>query len=143
MKNKKIKLAIIALVALIIVVLIVLIYFNLFASRNNSRNKNIDNYKLTNNEINSVKDKINELESVDSVDIHTNNNSKIIKIVVNLTEDVEFDEIKKLANESLSGFSEDNLSYYDFEFFVDSNKEESEIYPKIGYKFVSNLEFSW
>ena len=41
---------------------------------------NIENYKLTNNEINSVKSKINEIEEVKSVDVYAN--SKIIRIIV-------------------------------------------------------------
>ena len=143
MKKKYIKWSVIALIIILIFVFLVLIYQNIFAGNKSSRNTDISNYKIVNNELNAVKDKINELEEVKSVDIHTNNNSKIVKIVVVLSEDVSFDTIKNVANESLSNFSEENRKYYDFEFYVDSENSESEIYPKIGYKFKSNSEFSW
>ena len=143
MNKKYIKWAVIALVSILIIVLIFLIYQNIFAGNKNSRNKDIDNYKIVNNELNAVEDKIKELEQVKSVDIHKNRNSKIIKIVVVLKEDVSFDTIKTLANQSIANFSEENREYYDFEFYVDSENTESEVYPKIGYKFKSNSEFSW
>lgn len=96
---------------------------------------------MTNDEKNSAKDKINELENVKDVDIYID--SKIIKIVVKLEEDIDFESIKTKANEVITSFSEENLSYYDLEFFVESSNEESEVYPQIGYKFKTNSEFAW
>lgn len=143
MKKKNIKLIIIVAVAIVICIFLFLIYRNLFASNNQLRNKDIGDYKISNNEINSVKNKIKELDEVKSVDVHSNNNSKIIKIIVILSTDVDFKEIQAIANESLTNFSEENLSYYDLEFYVDTENEESETYPQIGYKFKTNSEFSW
>ena len=80
MKNKIIKWSILGVILVVIIVLVALIYKVLFSSANNSRNIDIGNYKLSNNEINAVKDSITELEEVKNVDIHTNNNSRIIKI---------------------------------------------------------------
>jgi len=141
MKKNLIKYIILNIIIILIVVLGVLIYKNLFAGKESSRYKDIEKYELTNSEINIVKDKINELEGIKSVDIYTS--SKIIKIVVKLNEDIDLDSIKNKANESISLFSEENLTYYDIEFFVTSKNEESEIYPQIGYKFKTNSEFSW
>ena len=143
MKNKKIKLGIKILLSLIILIFLVLIYNNLFAGNNNSRNKDLSKYKITNNEKNKVTDKIKEISEVKSVDIHTNNNSKIIKILVTLESDVEFETMKNIAIEASKKFNKKNLSYYDIEFYIDSKNEESSIYPKIGYKFKDNNDFSW
>lgn len=142
LKNAKlIKYIIIAVVLIIVLVAGVMIYKNLFASSNSSRYAGIENYKLTNDEINSVKDKINELENVDKVDVYIN--SKIIKVFLKLKDDIEFDKVKNKANEVISSFKEENLKYYDIEFFVDSLKEDSEVYPRIGYKYKTNSEFVW
>lgn len=141
MKRKTIKYIILAIIIILIFVLSFFIYKNIFADGNTTRYKDIENYKLTNDEKNSVKDKINELEGIKDVDIYID--SKIIKIMVKLENDIDFETIKSKANEVVSGFSEKNLSYYDLEFFVSSSNEESEIYPQIGYKFKSNSEFSW
>lgn len=141
MKKKYIKYIIILIVILLISIISFLIYKNLFVGSENLRYEGIENYKLTNDEKNAVKDKINELEEIKKIDVYTD--SKIIKIVVKLKEDINFDDIKKVANESISKFSEDNLAYYDVQFFVESDNEESEIYPQIGYKFKTNSKFSW
>lgn len=141
MKKKHIKYIIIFVIILLISIISFFIYKNLFAGITNTRYEGIENYKLTNDEKNAVKDKINELEGIKSIDIYTD--SKIIKIVVKLKEDVNFDDIKEIANESISKFSEDSLSYYDIGFFVESDNKESEVYPQIGSKFKSSSEFSW
>lgn len=139
-KNKK-KIIIITAIVILVLVLLILVYNSLFSSSNSTRYDGIENYELTKKEKESVKEKLNELENVEDIDIHIN--SKIIKIIVNLSDDVAFDGVKAKANEAISGFSEDNLSYYDIEIFVQSSNEESEIYPQIGYKFKTNSEFSW
>lgn len=143
MNKKKIKFYSKILVGLVIIIFLILIYNNVFAGGNNSRNKDLSKYKITNNEKNSVKDRIKEIEEVKSVDIHTNNNSKIIKILVILKSDVSFEELNKVVLDASSNFSKKNLSYYDIEIYIDSLNEESSIYPKIGYKFRDNSEFKW
>lgn len=138
---KYIKYMILVVIILIISILCFFIYKNVFANTANSRYKEIEDYELTKEEKKSVKDKINELDNVKKVDVYIN--SKIIKIVVKLEEDIDFDNIKTKANEVISLFSEKNLSYYDLEFFIESSNEESEIYPQIGYKFKYSSEFAW
>ena len=141
MKKKLIKPIIIVVLVLIVLLFLILIYNNLFAESNSTRYDGIEKYELTNNEINAVKDKINEINEVSDIDIYIN--SKIIKIIVSLEQDVDFEKIKTISNESLIGFKEDNLSYYDVQIFIKSSNEESEIYPQIGYKFKADQEFSW
>lgn len=141
MKKKPVKYTIMFLVVGLVIVFVFLIYNNLFAESESLRYKDIEKHKLTNNEINSVKDKIKELENIKDVDVYVD--SKIIKIVVKLEKDINFDDIKTKANETMSSFSEKNIKYYDIEFFVDSSNEESEMYPQIGYKFKTSEEFSW
>lgn len=139
--KKYIKYIVLLVILMVIFVLGFFIYKNMFADAVNSRYKDLENYKLTNDEKNSAKDKINELENIKSVKIYKD--SKIIKIVVKLEEDIDFESIKTKANEVIASFSEENLSYYDLEFFIESANEESEVYPQIGYKFKANSEFAW
>ena len=139
--KKYIKYIVLLVIIIVIFILGFFIYKNLFANSVNSRYKDIESYKLTNAEKNSAKDKIDELEKVKSVKIYKH--SKIIKIVVKLEEDIDFENIKTKANEVITSFSEENLSYYDLEFFVESSNKESDVYPQIGYKFKANEEFAW
>ena len=71
MKNKKVKYIIIAIVVIFIGFFSFLIYKNMFAESNDSRNPDIENYELTNDEKNSIKEKLNTIEEVESIDIHT------------------------------------------------------------------------
>lgn len=146
-KTKIIKYSIMVVIILIIVVAGFMVYKTLFSSSASSRFDGIDSHKLSNDEINSAKGKINELDSIKSVDIYTNidsrTKSKIIKIFIKLENDIDFDRVKEVSNQLISSFKEDNLSYYDIELFVESLNEESEVYPKIGYKHKTSLEFVW
>ena len=139
--KKHYKMIVVALVLIIIVLLCVFVYKNIFKSGISERLEGIENYTLTEKEISKIEEKFNELEVVSDIELKAN--YKIIKIFLNLTEDIEFEKVKKVSDEAISLFSEENLSFYDVEIFVDSEVEESETYPKIGYKYKTNSEFTW
>ena len=142
MKKKKIiKLVIIFLAIAIACLSIFMIYKNLFAASNNTRYDGIEEHKLTNDEINSTKDVLEEIGSIKEIDMYVS--SKIIKIIINIEEDVDFEQVKSISNQALANISEENLAFYDIEIYVNSMNKESEIYPQIGYKHKTNLEFSW
>lgn len=140
-KNKKILMGIIIGIVILIIILLFFIYLNLFKNDSSSRFKNSDKYTLTNNEKNSVKQEIKELDNIKKVDVYTNN--KIINIHIVLKEDIEFDELNNTLNNTLNNFKEKNLKYYDIEVFVESENKESETYPKIGYKHKTSKDFAW
>lgn len=135
------KKSIIIIIILVILVLIALVGKNLFASVDNSRLSGNSKYKLSNNEKNSIIDKLEEIENVKSVKVYKN--IKIIKIIINLSEDTDFEKVKQTCNESLKLFSDKNLSYFDIEVYINSDNKESEVYPKIGYKHKLKEEFAW
>lgn len=135
------KKSIIIIIILVILVLIALVGKNLFASVDNSRLSGNSKYKLSNNEKNSIIDKLEEIENVKSVNVYKN--IKIIKIIINLSEDTDFEKVKQTCNESLKLFSDKNLSYFDIEVYINSDNKESEVYPKIGYKHKLKEEFAW
>ena len=142
MKKKSIiKLIIVLLILIVAFISIFMIYKNLFASSNNTRYDDIEKHKLTNDEKNATKDILKEIENADEVDIYVN--SKIIKIIISLKEDTDFEQVKNISNQVVSKISEKNLKFYDIQIFVESNNEESEIYPKIGYKHKSKEDFTW
>lgn len=143
MKNIKnnYKLIIGICIFIIVGLLCFFIYKNLFYENGSNRLEEIEKHEITKDEIKAAKDKLNEIDQIKSVDIYTN--YKIVKIIVELKEDVDFKTIDKLSNETIACFTEENLSYYDVEIFVDSLNEESEVYPKIGYKNKKNSKFAW
>lgn len=141
MNKKIIKYIIISIIVVLFAVFLILIYKNIFASTNSNRLENIENYKLSNKEKEATETLFKTNDKVNSVKVYTNN--KIINIMVELNEDIPFDDIKSYANDSIKNFSEENLSFYDVEIFIKSLDKESKIYPIIGYKFKGNTEFAW
>lgn len=145
---KKINVKTIAIILVILMALAAILIFgyivykNIFAGVRSKRLDGIENHPLTKEEIAGVKEEYSVLTELDSVNIEVNKNSKIIKIKVVLTGDVEFEILKGVCNKSIEKITEDNLSFYDLEVFV-TTKTESEIYPQIGYKHRSNTVFSW
>lgn len=140
-KTKIIKYGVILVIGLTIFIAGFMVYKTLFSSSASSRFDGIEKHKLTNDEINSAKEKVNELENVKSVDVYLN--KKIIRVYIKLESDTDFDKIKEVSNQLITSFKDDNLSFYDLEVFVESLNEESEIYPKIGYKHKKSSEFVW
>lgn len=139
-KIKIVKYCIISVIVILIAVAGFMVYKTLFSSSASSRFDGIEEHKLSNDEINSAKEKVNNLDNVKDVDVYVN--SKIIRIYVKLESDTDFNKVKELSNQLISSFKEDNLKFYDLEMFVESN-EESEVYPKIGYKHKTSSEFVW
>ena len=127
-------------VALLIIIAFVLLYKIFFGSSGSDRYEGIKSHKLSKTEISDVKKVVNELDNVKSVEVYTE--SKIIKIFVNLSDDVDFDKTKDIATKSISKIDKKNIKFYDIEFFVDA-KKDSKIYPRIGYKHKSSENFVW
>ena len=132
--KKYYKLLIIMLILIIIAILGIFIYKEMFEV-------GVSNRLEGKKEIKAVKEKLSEIENIDSVDISTN--YKIIKIFLDLKDDADFEDVKEICNASVEEFSEKNLSFYDLEIFIESKNKDSEVYPKIGYKYKTNLEFVW
>ena len=127
-------------IALLVVIAFILIYKIFFGSSGSDRYEGIKSHKLSKTEISDVTKVIKELDNVKSTKVYTN--SKIIKIFVKLKDDVEFDAVKDVATKTISKIDKNNLKFYDLEFFVDS-KDDSKVYPKIGYKHKSSENFVW
>lgn len=142
--KKYYKLIIMFLIILVIITLGVLIYINIFKEGNNNRFEGIEKYKLTKKEKEKIEEKLNEIGNIKNIDIEVQEESKIIKIFVDLNEDTESETIEKISDELVEEISEKNLSFYDIEVFVEcTNKEKCTMEDKIGYKHKSLSEFTW
>ena len=122
-------------------------YKNIFANVENKRYEGLEEHKITVEETNGIKDIFSDIEQIEKISVYTESNknskSRILKIRINLKEDMDFDKLKELCKSSVEILSEDNAAFYDLEVFITSNNEESEVYPQIGYKHRSNSKFSW
>ena len=60
-----------------------------------------------------------------------------------MDDSLEEETAKNYANKILENLSDDVKSYYDIQVLVDSDNEESEVYPIIGYKHKTTDMFVW
>lgn len=71
---------------------------------------------------------------------------KIIYVTFDLSEVIKTDDAKNLVLKSLEKFSDDEKNYYDIQFIVKCDSEESSetsFYPIMGYKNSSSFEAVW
>lgn len=71
---------------------------------------------------------------------------KIIYVTFELSEVIKVDDSKNLVLKSLEKFSDDEKSYYDIQFIVICDSEESTetpLYPIMGYKNSSSTGVVW
>ena len=140
MKNKKL------VIVLSIILLIVL--FIVFVKVINGNNKNSGSrcsdsasYKLSCKTIKKAKNTIKTIDKVNDIDIYTK--LCTVKIIINLSEDVDLESIKNMATELLNNFSKKELNYYDFSLYVTSDNKDSEVYPINVTKHNSKDNFAW
>lgn len=137
-KNNKIMIGIIVGIAIL---LLILVYFLFFKSYSKNTERCLVDYKIGSKSFIKAENKIKEIDSVKDVDIYLN--VCIIKIVVELKEDVELNTIKSKMTESLKEFDKELLENYDLELFIKSDNKESNVYPIIVSKHKSQNDFYW
>lgn len=146
MKSKINKKLIIILSVIVIAIAIVLAFFASMILKGNKnpygdRCDERFELKISNKKMKKIENKFKEIEAVNDVDVYTK--LCTIKIIVNLKEDVDLEEIKTKATEILGIFSEDELDLYDFSLYVTSDNKESEVYPINVSKHNSREDFAW
>lgn len=140
LKNKKL-----VIIGSIIILIILLFVFIKVIGGNKSvygdRCSDSDNYKISSKTIKKAKDTIKTIDKVNDIDIYTKLCS--VKIIINLSEDVDLETIKNMSNELLKNFSKKELKYYDFSLYVTSDNKDSEVYPVNVTRHNSKDSFAW
>ena len=140
LKNKKM-----VIIGSIIILIILLFVFIKVISSNKSvygdRCSDSDNYKISSKTIKKAKETIKTIDKVNDIDIYTKLCS--VKIIINLSEDVDIETVKNMSNELLKDFSKKELKYYDFSLYVTSDNKDSEVYPINVTRHNSKDSFAW
>ena len=140
LKNKKL-----VIIGSIIILIVLLFVFIKIVSGNKSvygsRCSDSDNYKISSKTIKKAKDTIKTIDKVNDIDIYTKLCS--VKIIINLSEDVDIEAVKNMSNELLKNFSKKELKYYDFSLYVTSDNKDSEVYPINVTRHNSKDSFAW
>ena len=142
-KNNKIA----VLFASVIIVMILVFSFMIFPLYS-SRSGSVYGTRLNGIEEVEIDDKIpNEIEKIyketGKVEkVTTDLKGKIYNILVYVNEGVDLNEMLEVSNSTLSSFSEEQLKFYDVQYFLISDKGETKK-TVVGYKNKDSAGISW
>jgi len=90
----------------------------------------------------NINKKVMELlpEGVKSVKVR--DAGRILNITIKLNDDIARDTAKSYAKKSIEAFTEEEIGYYDLQFFLVKDIE-AEQFPIIGYKIPSSENITW
>ena len=83
-----------------------------------------------------IKEAVEAYEGMKLSDIDIKCN--LIDLIVEVDDATKVETVKEMANSLLNVFSEEELKYYDIQLWIDSNNDESEVYPIIGTRHKTN-----
>ena len=133
-KKNKILVSLLVIAIVFFAAIMIIIFSNLSIGNNEYGNRldNIEKYPISDEAINEIKTDISSYEKVTSVSY--NLEGKLANFILTVDDSLEEETAKNYANKILENLSDDVKSYYDIQVLVDSDNEESEVYPIIGYK---------
>lgn len=142
-KNNKILVTLILIAVIMFSTILIIIFSNLSSGNDEYGNRldEIEKYPITDEVINNIKNEISSLEKVES--INYNLEGRLINFVIKVEDDLIVSEAKNYSEKILENFSDDIKSYYDIQILIDSNIDESENYPIIGYKHKTSDSLVW
>lgn len=126
MKNKG--LAVILLLALIFLIILVVIFVELLVGGSSNKYGNrldgINEVKIANDTYDGVKDELNDTGATTKVDIRLQ--GKIVYTTIILKSDTSVDKAKEIASATLDNYSEKELKFYDFSYFLKWEGEDED-----------------
>lgn len=126
--NKNKGLAILLLLTIIFVIILLIIFIELLIGGSSNKYGNrldgIDKVKISNETYESVKKEVEDTELVEKVE--TRLQGKIVYTTIELKDGITVEKAKEIAVNTLDNYSEDELKYYDFSFFLKWKGEEKD-----------------
>lgn len=142
MVNNKLLSVLILLFILIFILGLILIKILIFPNYSQSKYGNrldgIENVKLDDSRFNEVKEKFESVEGFNINSIRVS--GKIVDIMISVSGDISVHKAKSYSSKFISGFSDEELKFYDFQVFVDGEKDG---FPIIGYKNKNSEGLIW
>ena len=126
--NKNKGLAILLLLTIIFVIILLIIFIELLVGGSSNKYGNrldgIDKVKISNETYESVKKEVEDTELVEKVE--TRLQGKIVYTTIELKDGITVEKAKEIATNTLDNYSEEELKYYDFSFFLKWKGEEKD-----------------
>ncbi len=124
-KNNK-GFAIILMLAILLVVILTIIFVSLLMGGSSNKYGNrldgIDEVKIKKSVYDGVKEEIMESGLADEVSIRLQ--GKIVYTTIVLKNDASADKAKEIASATLDNYTEDELKFYDFSYFLKWNNDD-------------------
>ena len=139
-KNNKIIVALLLIAVIMFSTILILIFSNL-SSGNDKYGNRLDNIEISEEIITNIKNELTGLDKVSSVSY--NLEGRLANFIIMVEDDLTVSEAKNYADKVIEHFSEDLKSYYDIQILIDSNNNESENYPIVGYKHKTSDSLVW
>lgn len=120
-------LTLILLLAFIVIIIMFYVFFNVFISGNDKygdRLKGIEEVEISSKDQKEVASFLEDKGEV--VDASVRIQGKIIYINIVYTKDTSLDKAKEIANETLTKFDEEELSFYDVGYFLTQEETDEE-----------------
>ena len=105
-----------------------------------NRLDNIEQYPIGDESVSKVKEELMNTGKVTNVNYDLK--GKLINFIITVNDDVDRVTGESLTSKILSEFDDNIKSFYDFQVFI-KTESESEIFPIIGYKHVTSVNFVW
>ena len=122
-------LVIVLLLTLVLLVFITVIFVKLLMGNSSGKYGNrldgINEVVISDETYDSVKEEVKGTDKV--TDVTTRLQGKIVYITIVLNSDTSSDDAKNIASGTLDNFTEEELSFYDFSYFLKWEGEEGDI----------------
>lgn len=126
--KKNIGLFIVLLLTLILLIFILAIFVKMFmggtSDKYGNRLDGIEEAIISSDTYNSVKDELIESKLVEEASVRLQ--GRIVYTTIVLKEDTSVKEAKKLASNTLNNYSDEELNFYDFSYFLKWEKKEKD-----------------
>lgn len=122
--NKGFSIILLLAFVLILILVIILVGFlnGMSSNKYGNRLDGIENVKIEKEVYDGVKEEVMATDAV--TEVTTRLQGKIVYTTIVLKDDVSVDRAKEIANNTLDNYSEEELNYYDFSYFLKWDKEE-------------------
>ena len=134
-------------IALGIIVVLLLVLFLLmkafFPSGNPYGNRldGIEKVPFSKKDIEKLEDKMDDNSSVKKASV--NLEGRLFNIILTTKKGTKLDDMKDYCVKLLELYSEEELKYYDIQFYIVNDDKKAESYPAIGYHNKKATKISW
>lgn len=94
------------------------------------RCKITENYPVEDNKKEKLEEFLKEYKNTELVDYEVKCN--LIDVIIKVDDSVKLSTVKSMGKKLLKIFTDEELEHYDIQLMIESNKEDSSVYPVIG-----------